>query len=711
MTEARFTRTGTRPPIASLFAILVLACVVSLLAGCDSKQQAGESDDGQSTTAPVDVPETARTIQLKNIAANRGARGMQAVRALVHHKTPGAFEVIVPVLKGESLGCRISVAVLLGKLGDPRALRPLQKALQSEYSGLRLGAVVGLGELGPAARPAVKQIGAMLNHQFPPMHASVKHAAPDKDSSRRRNITMRIHRAAIKALGQIGGPEAQAIVADMLRNPRYTESQWIVALALKTMDARQVLRAAGKNGNGTAWRMLGELKDTASFEPMIQCAGNPQLPESLRRQAIYALGRLQDPRAMPMLLKLLRSKSYKISKAAIGALSKIADPESLPSLLAYVKSAPLKSRGLYSATIAIGNIETPAALDAIRKLVRHPSPLVREACVYSLGKRATARDIPMLVGFMSYDYPPAKALTRLLPDSGPPLLKLLPMSPPKVQNRIIPILATYKPARPALRALLNSKDKTVRYSARTTLWAQRDPAVPLGGMSAQNLGGTVVDERDIPELKRLVSKGSPPQSYMALMSLFRHAPRAAWPHIKPLFNKKGQSSLQALNILGEDYPGWIEQELVKMLAKPEGLAPGAKRRILDILRSGNSISPEAVAIYRLLAEDGDMSIRHEAYECLCNEASDESMAIVARKALAGDDAARWVVGRTRDKRLARTFQKLVKEATEKKDTWVGGYVHCWPTVPGVVEYVDKVGSHYSELMMKARKTAAETIPD
>ncbi|MCD4824939.1 MAG: hypothetical protein K8S55_10040, partial [Phycisphaerae bacterium] len=114
-------------------------------------------------------------------------------------------------------------------------------------------------------------------------------------------------------------------------------------------------------------------------------------------------------------------------------------------------------------------------------------------------------------------------------------------------------------------------------------------------------------------------------------------------------------------------PAWVEQEIIGMLKQPKGLSTNARRQLLGLLRKGNCISPEAVALYRVLADDSEMFIRSEAYCCLYREASNDSMALLARKALEGDDPAMWTVGGNPDKRLAETFGKLVKRATRKRE--------------------------------------------
>jgi len=273
------------------------------------------------------------------------------------------------------------------------------------------------------------------------------------------------------------------------------------------------------------------------------------------------------------------------------------------------------------------------------------------------------------------------------------------------------VLVKDEAGRPVVREMLNSSNEMVRNTARRLLWEQRDPSVTIEQMIAWNQG-FFDDERDMPAWRRLAKEGNKTERYYALMQLMRHEPKTAWPEVRPLLcqDEIGPETV-AGNIIGDDFPDWLEQEIIRTLENPEGLSAYGKAELLERLCEKNCIKPEAVALYRRYANDSDYNVRHQAYECLWSEASDASMALLARKALGGDDQARWVIGGNPDKRLTETFAKFVAEAMKNKETWVGGYVHCWPAAPGVVEYVNAVGSHYASQLEAERQRLSETPPD
>ena len=691
-------------------------CVIS----CDAQKEeqatppARESSQaGKPRNGKVDA---ARLARLKAIVANghRLRLHHEVIEELAESKADGAYEILSDGLKDRSLMFRMCSAKALGTLGDLRSLPLLCKTLKSKYTGMRLSAIVGLGKLGPKARPACSDLGELLKARFSPMHPSVRHLGLEDYSFVKNDITLRVYQAIVDALGRIGGRQAEAILVGALNRPNL---EYSTVRALKRMNAREALLFAATKGSTAALRTLAELKIPNVLSIMQSQLRSPRLSRQARGRIIYSLGVLGDRQATPLLLETLRSKFPSLCRAAAWSLNRIADPASLDSLVAYVRSAPSASSGLYSATCAIGAIQTPEALEALLELANHPSPGVREAMAYRMEQRATARDIPLLVNLLksSEEYNSLannlqKPLARLLPESARPLLNLLPTAGPLVQRTIVSILAKHEPARPAIRELLKSPDNQVRAHAGHVLWEQRDPAVPLS-KQIDRKQGFFVDQRDIPELKRLVAEGTDAQSYIALSYLFSLEPKLAWEHIQPMFYEKEQKPLRAFNAMGRKYPDWLQQEVIQMLEQPAGLSAHARRLLLEILDEADNVSAEAVKLYRAFCDDIDLPVRSRAYECLYREASDESMVFLAQRAREGKHAARRCVARCPDKRLTAAFQALLLEAIRNKDTWLSLYVHCWPHAPGITDYVALVGSPYAKALTRARKAAAETEPE
>lgn len=79
---------------------------------------------------------------------------------------------------------------------------------------------------------------------------------------------------------------------------------------IDTRDARAALREALGDADASvrqsAARALGTLRDKPSVEPLVRLLADTEQPASLRREAATALGRLGDVRAVPVLLNAVR---------------------------------------------------------------------------------------------------------------------------------------------------------------------------------------------------------------------------------------------------------------------------------------------------------------------------------------------------------------------------------------------------------------------
>jgi hypothetical protein len=227
-------------------------------------------------------------------------------------------------------------------------------------------------------------------------------------------------------------------------------------------------------------------------------------------------------------------------------------------------------------------------------------------------------------------------------------------------------------------------------------------------------GGVVLNltRDDIPALTQLADGGDNRSSFLALSRLVHLAPEETWSRVRPLFFGDGAESNKASNIIGPRHcPEALEDDLIDLLKQYDKLPRHSTDRLLELLRKSKVFSPEAVALYRHLADSGEMTIRSEAYRCLFAQASDESLALVARKALDGDEPAMWTVASSPDRRFAETFDTLVDRAIEHKQNWLGGHVHCWPGAARIEEYVNLTNSPYKEILMKKRRVLAETPPE
>jgi hypothetical protein len=167
-------------------------------------------------------------------------------------------------LRHDDASERVKAAQALGKLGDPRAVEPLTKALGDNYNAVRLAAAAMLGKLGDgrAAGPLIRALG-------------------DNDSD--------VRCVAAEALGKLGEPLWQNLV----------------------------------KGDTGDWQRLGDCGDKRAVEPLIKALGDDD--GRVSRAAAEALGRLGDQAAKPSLMPLLAHSWPNVRIAASMALQQLGD--------------------------------------------------------------------------------------------------------------------------------------------------------------------------------------------------------------------------------------------------------------------------------------------------------------------------------------------------------------------------------------------------
>src|SRR3989449_2340988 len=150
---------------------------------------------------------------------------------------------------------RMHAAKALGNLGDERAVRHLIPLLMDSVKAVRVDATDALAGIG---RPAVATLLVALRHE---------------------EWILRLH--ACEALGKIGAEEAVAPLCEVMLHDR-------------DMAVRQ-----------DAAKALGSLGHPAAFEALAKAVADL----SVRPYAVDALGKVKDPRAVPILIDVVAGKN------------------------------------------------------------------------------------------------------------------------------------------------------------------------------------------------------------------------------------------------------------------------------------------------------------------------------------------------------------------------------------------------------------------
>ena len=203
---------------------------------------------------------------------------------------------------------RKGAAEALGRLGDPRAVRPLVVALGD--APVRPTAVEALVAIGSVAG---ESLVAALGNQDP-----------------------KVRKAAVMALGRIGDARAvEAVVAAL--EDQDGEVQW------------------------AAIESLGQLGDYRATEPLIAMLND----RGLHAAAVAALGAIGDPRAVEPLIADLDYLFQGWSVAS--ALEAIGEP-SVTSLIAVLRSHSVSAR--QEASVTLGRIGDPRAVEPLLDAVQ-----------------------------------------------------------------------------------------------------------------------------------------------------------------------------------------------------------------------------------------------------------------------------------------------------------------------------------------------------
>src|SRR2546426_336389 len=217
----------------------------------------------------------------------------------------------IAALKDEDWALREEAATLLGEFRDPRAVGPLVEALHDEDRAVREAATTALRKIG---RPALATLLAAVRHE---------------------EWVLRLH--ACEALGKIGAEEAVVPLCEVMLHDR-------------DMAVRQ-----------DAAKALGSIGHPAAFEALEKAVTDL----SVRPYAVDALGKLKDPRAVPILIDVVAGKNrpanarrvpvcgdesgaldveeMEVQIFAVGGLAEIGDDRAIQPLIRALKDTRLRA--------------------------------------------------------------------------------------------------------------------------------------------------------------------------------------------------------------------------------------------------------------------------------------------------------------------------------------------------------------------------------
>lgn len=345
---------------------------------------------------------------------------------------------------------RRRAALAIGRVGLPAGIQPLIAALSDTDPEVREMAAFGLGLIGDVvAAPAL-------------LNALAGDASPV------------VRGRAAEALGQIDAKEKDQVRPDARREVGEAIARMVAeyarSAAVTSMQADDETWPAAPEAE--AFRLgVYALVRLGTYEPLAAAVLDPGgRPTASWWPVAYAFGRINDPRAQPVLVQLLKSPGKYSAAFAARGLGGIKDSTSVDSLVVLLKAANTPQEVIVSSVRALASIGDRRAAAPLATLVLETGdPNVRVEAVKALGTLQAADGLPVVQDLLTDPWPPMRvealrAAAAIDPESF--LLVLSGMDPDPqwtVRAALVEVLATLGPeiALDRVRAMMNDEDRRV----------------------------------------------------------------------------------------------------------------------------------------------------------------------------------------------------------------------------------------------------------
>ena len=346
---------------------------------------------------------------------------------------------------------RQMAAFALGLIADASARQPLIALLADESPLVKGSAAEALGLIGDvSAAQPIAQMAADI------VTSGALKEPPQDDNDAARDSPAAAFRLAMSALVRLKAFDALAsAVLDASGQPRV--HWWPVAFALQRLEDPRALPAlltlvkdAQPYTRAFAAKGLGAMKDSSAATALLPLVGGSDRASAV--EAIRALARLRDARAGPALLKLLQA------------------PKAPPHLR-------------LEAVTALGSVGGEGASDVLIPLLSDSSPAIRAAALGSLAALDSEGFVFILSGLdvdsqWTVRSALASVLSTLSPEAGLPRLRAMLDDPePRVIPSVLAAIAKHHPpeASRIMIERLTSADPVIRAAAANAL-AELKPA-------------------------------------------------------------------------------------------------------------------------------------------------------------------------------------------------------------------------------------------
>ncbi len=443
------------------------------------------------------------------------------------------LKVTDPLSRDEAIQRRAAV-IELGKTHDARTIELLAIAQHDSWEAVRQGVATALGELAdPAGLPMA--LSLLMDS-----HAEVI-------------------RDAIGALRSIGDPRTVPILLLFGQRDAALRLQTREAVVGMGSDIVDKLIEIAQGRNETLVReavvALGRIRDARAIPPLLNTLDRSTGP--IRAAVVEALGRIGDARSVGSLIGLLEDPDEQIQIGAASALVQTPDVRAvrpLTGILLQTQNVDLQKQAIR----ALAATKDPRAVPAIARLIDHADHSLREGIAEGLGIIGDKAACQPLVRLLRSDnhsvlLKTISALRKVATDDAVEALIPLVQHPnPSIRRQTIEVLGDLRPPDAFdLFAELLSEDVSfeVRAAAAKGLGKLKDKhGIPLLEQALRDeptvrcaalMGLTTIAEKNvIPALLAMLRDPTPVVRYHAVTGLGKLKAEQATAAIRRLLEDK-----------------------------------------------------------------------------------------------------------------------------------------------------------------------------
>jgi HEAT repeat protein len=341
--------------------------------------------------------------QVKNLIRGAGENGdtdarREAVIALGYERDPEVFKTLLNCLEDPSVRIRHAAVISLGRHGNPAAVSEISKPklFRSPSADVRMAAVTAIGQLGDF-RVIEKLAEAVEDEEWVVRNQAVSELKRKIDDiiqkQERRAGQMLVHMLdldnaevvdmVIHGLAAMGQP-----VVDLLLRAAAASSPGMRANAAKALGVVgfssfvpqliPMLSDADWRVRRNAIQALGRIGDEDCIEALTACVEDNT--SEVQKQAMTALVGFGRAATEPILSALRHVRNKTVQRAMILTLGEINDPRAIPELLRYLGSTYTVVRTAVVRTLAAYGEEAVPFLAATLPFNRSDiRPLLRDA--------------------------------------------------------------------------------------------------------------------------------------------------------------------------------------------------------------------------------------------------------------------------------------------------------------------------------------------